>query len=88
MEEPTVVRVRQVVANYCGRPIEGVLISSTLQGLEFDSLDVVKLTMELEEEFKIVIPVEDIPQFEQGKIADIVLYIDRVLKEVQAQVTE
>ena len=49
--------------------------SSTFSELGFDSLDIVELIMDLEQEFNIEIPDEELPKVQT--VADIVGYLDK-----------
>jgi acyl carrier protein len=54
-------------------PIERISLSSSFAELGADSLEVVELVMEIEEEFKITIPKDDAEQIKT--IADLILYL-------------
>lgn len=72
-------RVRKIIADYNGMIPAVVQPSSTLDGLGLDSLDVVKLSMEIEDEFGIEIPTDQLDNW--TTVGDVILYLDRLQKE-------
>jgi acyl carrier protein len=68
-------RVIAVAENLSGK--EAYIDSDLVEDLELDSLDRVQLAMELEEEFDIVIPDEDVDRPELGRISGLTEYIER-----------
>jgi len=67
-------RVKDIIVRKLQKPETMVTESATLMGdLEADSLDVVELLMEFEEEFEITIPQEDAEKIET--VGQIVEYI-------------
>ena len=69
-------KIREIFSEYFEvDPSEITMESSITDDLEGDSLDMVDLTITIEDEFDIVIPDEDIE--EMRTIADVVDYIER-----------
>jgi len=67
-------RVREIIADQLGEPIENITPEKDLvQDLGADSLDVVELVMALEEEFGIEIPEEDAEKIKT--VGDAINYI-------------
>lgn len=54
-------RVKTLISQQVGMPLEDIHDASTFESLEFDSLDEVELVMTAEEEFEIVIDDNDLP---------------------------
>lgn len=69
-------RIKKVVAEQLGVPIEDVKLESSLKELGADSLDAVELVMAIEEEFGISIPDE-----EAEKLLTIKQILDKILDE-------
>lgn len=57
---PTLPLVRELLANQLGVAIDKITPTTTLKDLGADELDLVELVMELEEEFKVYLPDEDL----------------------------
>lgn len=51
--------------------------SSLVDDLGCDSLDIVELTMTIEDEFKIEIPDDDAEKFQNGTVGDLIEYIEK-----------
>ena len=67
---------RDRLSRQLGQPIEEIALHSSLAGdLPADSLDIVELMMELEEEFAVKIPDADAEQLRT--VADVLRYIER-----------
>jgi acyl carrier protein len=67
-------KVIQVVAQYAGiEPARTTLQTHFVNDLSFDSLDVVEFTMELEDEFELSVPDEDVPRL--TTVAAVVQYL-------------
>ncbi len=74
-------KIREIVANHIGLPVEEVKSESYLQDdLNSDPLTMADLVVSLEDEFKIEIPAEESQKFE--KVEDIVHFIADKLGEV------
>ncbi len=68
-------RIKNVIAEQVDIEVEKIEISSTFEGdLGIDSLDIFEIVMELEEEFEIEIPTEDLENMK--KVEDLVVYIN------------
>ena len=68
-------KVRDIIANQLGIDPEKILPETRLvDDLKTDSLDIVELIMDLEQEFDMEIPDEDLPKI-QG-VDDIIRYIE------------
>lgn len=68
-------KVRAIVSDQLGVPIEEVKTeSSFVDDLKADSLDVVELVMEFEDEFGITIPDDDYDKIKT--VGDAITYID------------
>lgn len=63
MTPDTFERVRRIVAKYLNVPAESVGEDSKLEELGFDSLGALELVFEIEEEFKVSVPDDRIPEF-------------------------
>lgn len=69
-------RIRQVLAEQLGQPLEAVTPEATLVGdLSADSLDLVEVVMALEEDFELEIPDEEPERWKT--VGDVVSYIER-----------
>ncbi len=66
-------RVVDVICNYAGIAAESVEVSHTMQDMGLDSLDLVEIVMELEDEFEMEISDEDAEKFTD--VNSVVLYI-------------
>ncbi|GAA0178165.1 acyl carrier protein [Clostridium sediminicola] len=68
-------RLRKVVAEQVDIDVEEIKLESTFsEDLGIDSLDIFEIVMELEEEFDMEIPTEDLE--DMTKIEDLVKYIN------------
>lgn len=63
MMTDTLERVRRLLAGYLKIPAESIAEDSKLDELGLDSLGALELVFEIEEEFKIKVPDEKIPEF-------------------------
>jgi acyl carrier protein len=63
MMTDTLERVRSLLATYLKIPAESIGEDSKLDELGLDSLGALELVFEIEEEFKIKVPDEKIPEF-------------------------
>jgi acyl carrier protein len=71
-------RLKKVVAEQIDMDVEEIKLESTFsEDLGIDSLDIFEIVMELEEEFKIEIPTEDLEGMD--KIEDLVVYVNNKL---------
>ena len=71
----TIEKVKELLANYLNIEADELTEETTFQDLEIDSLDVIEIMMELEDEFGI-----EIKAAEAGKsIKELVAYIDSKL---------
>ena len=69
-------KIRQIISDYYEiDPEEITMETSIADDLDADSLDMVDLTITIEDEFDIVIPDEDVEELRT--IADVVDYIER-----------
>lgn len=72
-------KIKKIVADQIGLDKEEIKMSSTFkEDLGIDSLDIFEIVMELEEEFEIEIPTEDLEGM--TRVEDIVRYIDSKIK--------
>lgn len=72
-------KIIELIASKLGKKVEEVKLTSCLiKDLGADSLDIVELIMEFEDEFGITLPDEDVAKMET--IQDIVTYIDNLKK--------
>ena len=68
-------KVRDIIANQLGIDPEKILPETRLvDDLKTDSLDIVELIMDLEQEFDMEIPDEDLPKIQS--VDDIIRYIE------------
>ncbi len=68
--------VRNAIAKQLDIPVENIQMESKLiDDLKADSLDVVELIMDLEQEYDIEIPDEELPNIKT--VGDIVAFIDK-----------
>ncbi|SHH82270.1 acyl carrier protein [Clostridium grantii] len=73
-------RLKKVVAEQIDMDVEEIKLESTFsEDLGIDSLDIFEIVMELEEEFKIEIPTEDLEGMD--KIEDLVVYVNGKLNQ-------
>lgn len=71
-------RIKNVIAEQVDIEVEKIEISSTFEeDLGIDSLDIFEIVMELEEEFELEIPTEDLENMK--KVEDLVNYINTKL---------
>ncbi len=69
-------KVREIIAKQLDVDAEGITMESKLvDDLKADSLDVVELIMDLEQEFDIEIPDEELPKVRT--VGDIVEYLEK-----------
>lgn len=66
-------KVRSMIADYKGMKVEDVKAESTFNDLDLDSLDLVELIMQFEDEFKISLEMTD----ELENVGDLVAYIEK-----------
>jgi acyl carrier protein len=60
-EASILLKVRQLTADKVGKPLDKILPDSNFQNdLEFDSLDISEMVMDIEEVFKVSVPEEQI----------------------------
>ena len=72
-------KVRQIIANQLDLDPETITMDSALiDDLRADSLDVVELVMDMEQEFDVEIPDEELPKVKT--VGDIVRYLENVKK--------
>ncbi|MCY6485283.1 acyl carrier protein [Clostridium aestuarii] len=72
-------RIRKVIAEHLDMNEEEIKLESTFEDdLGIDSLDIFEIVMELEDEFKMEIPSEDLEEME--KVKDFVTYINSKAK--------
>ncbi|MEQ8785589.1 MAG: acyl carrier protein [Pirellulaceae bacterium] len=71
--------LREKLQRETGVPPDEIPLDASLEDLGADSLDVVELVMELEEEFDIRIPPEDAEQIRT--VEDAIRSIQRILRE-------
>lgn len=70
-------KIKQILVEGLGCSEEDITMESNLiEDLDADSLDIVELSMTLEEEFEISVPDEDMEQLQ--KVGGIVEYIEKV----------
>ncbi|HIU93709.1 MAG TPA: acyl carrier protein [Candidatus Aphodomorpha intestinavium] len=69
-------KVREIIARQLGIEPETISMESRLiDDLKADSLDIVELVMDLEQEFDVEIPDEDLPKVQT--VADIVHFLEQ-----------
>lgn len=69
-------KVREIIARQLGIERETISMESRLiDDLKADSLDIVELVMDLEQEFDVEIPDEDLPKVQT--VADIVHFLEQ-----------
>ena len=69
-------KVREIIARQLGIEPETISMESRLiDDLKADSLDIVEIVMDLEQEFDVEIPDEDLPQVQT--VADIVHFLEQ-----------
>ncbi|MBR0424918.1 MAG: acyl carrier protein [Clostridia bacterium] len=67
-------KVRQIIANQLDLdPAEITMDSNLIEDLRADSLDIVELVMDMEQEFDVEIPDEELPKVKT--VGDIVRYL-------------
>ncbi len=72
-------KIIELIASKLGKKVEEVKLASHLvEDLGADSLDIVELIMEFEDEFGITLPDEDVSKMKT--IQDIVTYIENLKK--------
>lgn len=74
-------RVKNVLDREMGLDIEHISLDDTLEDLDLDSLDKVELCMEIEKEFNLSIPDEELENF--YTVRNIVEYLDDAIKHHQ-----
>lgn len=72
--------VRVLIAEQAAVKLDSVLPSTTFDVLELDSLDAVEIAIGIEDLYHIEILNGEIPAW--TKVADVIMYLDRVLKEM------
>lgn len=73
-------KIRQIIAGQIGAEAEEITISCDFkEDLGIDSLDIFEIIMELEEEYSIEIPTEDLEGIK--KVVNLVDYIDSRINE-------
>lgn len=75
-------RVIDVIARTQHIPAEGITVDSTFEQLKIDSLDGIKIVFELENEFDINIPDDDLRAF--ASIRQVVDGVERLINAKQA----
>ena len=60
MEDSLFVRIKELIAQTAGVPVEKILAESKFQDLGMDSLDALSLISDLEQEFNIKIPNQEL----------------------------
>lgn len=73
-------KIREAKSPYFEDVLEKISEKDTLNDLPFDNLDVIELTMQLEDEFNIKISDEFAQDFEKKTIGDIINYIYEQVK--------
>ncbi|MBQ2770774.1 MAG: acyl carrier protein [Clostridia bacterium] len=69
-------KIREIIANQLGIDPETIKMESRLvDDLKTDSLDIVELIMDLEQEFDKQIPDEELPKIQT--VADIISYLEQ-----------
>ena len=69
-------KIREIIANQLGIDPETIKMESRLvEDLKTDSLDIVELIMDLEQEFDKQIPDEEFPKIQT--VADIISYLEQ-----------
>ena len=69
-------KVREIIARQLGIEPETISMESRLiDDLKADSLDIVELVMDLEQEFDVEIPDEDLPKVQT--VADIIHFLEQ-----------
>ena len=72
-------KIRQIIANQLDLdPAEITMDSSLIEDLRADSLDIVELVMDMEQEFDVEIPDEELPKVKT--VGDIVRYLEAANK--------
>lgn len=72
-------KVRQIIANQLDLdPASITMESGLIEDLRADSLDVVELVMDMEQEFDVEIPDEELPKVKT--VGDIVRYLENMKK--------
>ena len=75
-EDTLFAKVREIIARQLGIEPETISMESRLiDDLKADSLDIVELVMDLEQEFDVEIPDEDLPKVQT--VADIVHFLEQ-----------
>lgn len=71
-------RVRAILAEQAGRPVEEVHDEDTLKGLDLDSLDSIDLSIEIEVEFEFAMTNDEFESFWELKtVADVVNFVQK-----------
>jgi acyl carrier protein len=83
---PIVTQVREEIAKYMEVPVEMVLVTSTFEALGLDSLNLIELSMNLEDVFHIEVPPKAVEEWK--KVSDVVLYLDKVLKNNETVIAD
>lgn len=69
-------KIKDIIANQLDIDADSITVESRLiEDLKADSLDVVELIMDLEQEFGIEIPDDDLPKIKT--VGDIVSFVDK-----------
>lgn len=66
--------LRQIIADKYERDVSAITLESTLESLDFDSIDAFEILFELEEKFDIKVPSEMVPL---NTMQDVVNLIDK-----------
>ena len=78
---PTFERVRAILAKEYSIPQDSITPESKLEGLGLDSLDLIELLFEVEEQFDIRVPQDGASALKMASVQDIVDSIDQVLSQ-------
>ena len=71
-------KVKEIIANQLAVNIKDITDNTTFSDINADSLDVVDIIMELESEFNLQIPDEEVDNF--NTIGDLASFITKILK--------
>jgi len=74
-------RIQSIFLNKYGLPAERITPEATLESLGLDSLDLIELLFEVEEEFNIRVPQEGGAAMRSATVQAIVDSVDRLLAE-------